>query len=40
LFGAIDFHSRKYILWKSMEPKFQSFFKIYSFVFIYRIATT
>jgi len=34
LFGTIDFHCRKKkILWKSMVPKFQSFFKISSFVF-------
>jgi len=32
-FGTIDFHIRKKILWKSMVPKFQSFFKISSFVF-------
>jgi len=33
LFGTIDFHSRKKILWKSIVAKFQSFFKISSFVF-------
>jgi len=34
LFGTIDFHSRKKkILWKSIVPKFNSFFKISSFVF-------
>jgi len=33
LLGTIDFHRRKKILWKSKVPKFQSFFKISSFVF-------
>jgi len=28
-FGTIDFHSRKKILWKSMVPKFQSFFNFW-----------